>query len=89
MENENMIVNDEVTEDYETCENTSSGLGLKVIGGILATAGAIWGGLKLKKILKAKKEEKCVTGEVVEEKIIDDEIVEDEPNEKTTNKKKK
>ena len=89
MENENMMVNNEEIEDYENCESTNSGLGLKVIGGILATAGAIWGGLKLKKIIDAKKKEKCVEGEVVEEEIVEADIVEEEPAEKATNKKKK
>ena len=88
MENENMMENNEVTEVTENYEESNSGLGWKVIGGALATAGAIWGGLKLRKILKAKKEEKTAEVEAVEGTVVEPENVEDEATEKTTNKKK-
>ena len=90
MENENMMENYEVTEVTEDCEDTNSGLGLKVIGGILATGGLVWGGLKLKKILKARKEEKCNTiiesNEETED--VEPENVEVETKEKSKKSKK-
>lgn len=90
MENENMMMeNNEVTEVYDNYEDTNSGLGWKVIGGALATAGAIWGGLKLRKILKARKEKKSVEIEVPKDAVVESENVDVETTEKTTNKKKK
>lgn len=90
MENENMMMeNNEVTEVTEEYEDTNSGLCWKVIGGVLATAGAIWGGLKLKKILKAKKEEKYATIDETDVDVVEPEKVEVETTEETTKKKKK
>lgn len=72
----------EVIEDYE---DTNSGFGLKIIGGVLATAGVIWGGLKLKKMIKAKKEKEDSVTEVIETDVIEDDNVEVE--EKKSKKK--
>lgn len=88
MNEENIKTNEEVNEvevtDYY--EDVNSGLGWKIVGGILATAGAIWGGLKLKKMIKAKKEKDTEIIEVTEN---DNEIVEveDVENRKRKNDK--
>ena len=90
MENENMMENYEVTEVTEDCEDTNSGRGLKVIGGILATAatgGLVWCGLKLKKILKARKEEKC--NAIIESNEETEDVEPENVEVKTTEKSKK
>lgn len=56
MENTEIMVNDEVMEAAEDFVPTGSGNALKAIGVGLAIVGAIYGGYKLIKKLKAKKE---------------------------------
>ena len=56
MNEENIMENNEVLDVAENVANTGSGLGRKIIVGALLAAGAIYGGLKLKKKIKAKKE---------------------------------
>lgn len=88
MNEENIKTNEEVNEVevYEDYDEVESGLGWKIIGGVLATAGAIWGGLKLRKMIKAKKEKDTVV--VVENTENDDENEVDEHVEKKKTKKK-
>lgn len=57
MNEQNIMENNEVLEVAEDIVKTNSGLGWKIIGGVLITAGTIYGGLKLIKKLKTKKEE--------------------------------
>ncbi len=58
MNNENIMENNEAMETAEEMVITSgSGIGLKLIGGALLLGGAIYGGIKLRKKIKAKKEE--------------------------------
>ena len=88
MNEENIKTNEEVNEVevYEDYDEVESGLSWKIIGGVLATAGAIWGGLKLRKMIKAKKEKDTVV--VVENTENDDENEVDENVEKKKTKKK-
>ena len=76
MENENIMENNEVMEVAENIANSNSGLGWKIIGGVLITAGVIYGGIKLRKKIKTKKEEEYAECEVNEDCIVDDEDVE-------------
>lgn len=57
---ENIMENDEVSyvEEDVTCENSKTGW--KIAGTVLAAIGVIYGGLKLRKKIKAKKEEETV-----------------------------
>ena len=69
--NENEImVNEEITKNPEVEEETteSSGVGLGMIIGGITTLGAIWVGKKVKKIIDKKKAAKEVStdGEVIE-----------------------
>lgn len=69
--NENEImVNEEITENPEVEEETteSGGFGLGMIIGGITTLGAIWVGKKVKKIIDKKKAAKDVStdGEVIE-----------------------
>lgn len=57
MNEQNIMENNEVLEVAEEVTNTNSTSGLKIIGGVLVVAGAIYGGLKLIKKIKAKREE--------------------------------
>ena len=84
MENENVMENNEVMEVAEEITKTNSGLGLKIIGGVLALGGAIYGGIKLRKKIKAKKEEACVMYDDTDDENIDYEDVDEE---KTKSKK--
>lgn len=91
MNEENIRTNEEVNEvevmdDYE---DVNSGLGWKIIGGVLATAGAIWGGLKLKKMIKARKEKDDEIIEVTEDCSEIEEVENVEIEEEKKNKKKK
>lgn len=54
---ENIMENDEVSyvEEDVTCENSKTGW--KIAGTVLAAIGVIYGGLKLRKKIKAKKKE--------------------------------
>lgn len=81
-----MTMNNEEFETTEEREDTNSGFGWKLIGGALATAGVIWGGLKLRKKFKAKKESSEDTTETVENETVEVTDVEDK---KQTGKKKK
>lgn len=85
---------DAMTECYE---DDNSGLVWKVIGGVLATAGVVLGGMKLKKIIKNKRDKKkyaeCDTevAEETKENISENEVehveVEVKEEKKTTKKK--
>lgn len=57
MNNENIMENNEAMEAAEEMVTSGSGIGLKLIGGALLLGGAIYGGIKLRKKIKAKKEE--------------------------------
>lgn len=59
MENTSIIVNDEVMEVTEELVPSGSGTGWKLAGGLMLAVGAIYGGYKLLKKFKAKKESKC------------------------------
>ena len=75
MENENIMENNEVINAAEDVMTSGTGIGLKLVGGALVLGGAIYGGIKLFKKLKAKKAEK---DDVVDVKYNDcDECVED------------
>lgn len=58
MENENIMENNEVMDVAENVVTSGSGTGLKIVGGALLLGGAIYGGIKLFKKLKAKKMKK-------------------------------
>lgn len=87
MNEQNITENNEVMEVAEEIANSNSGLGFKIIGGVVVAAGLIYGGLKLRKKIKAKKEDEGYT--VVE--ATDDNVVEFEEakDEKENTKKKK
>lgn len=57
MNEENIITNEEVMEVAEDFVPARSGNGLKVLGGVVAIAGLIYGGYKLWTKHKAKKEQ--------------------------------
>ena len=57
--NEQEMMNNEVMDVAEVTQN-SSGNGLKVVGGLVAVAGLIYGGYKLLKKREAKKDESVV-----------------------------
>ena len=58
--NENMeIMENEVMETVEEIAPTGSGNGLKAVGGLLAIVGLAYGGYKLFKHRKAKKEKEA------------------------------
>ena len=83
MENENIMENNEVMEVAEEIANTNAGIGWKIVGGVLIAAGAIYGGIKLRKKIKAKKEEACVTYDAAEDENIDyEDVDEEEPKSK-------
>lgn len=75
MENENIMENNEVMNAAEDVMTSGTGTGLKLVGGALILGGAIYGGIKLFKKIKAKKAEKDA---VVDVEYYDcDECVED------------
>lgn len=86
MNEQNIMENDEVLEVAEEVANNNSGLGWKVIGGVLVLAGTIYGGIKLRKVLKAKKDVQLATTESDSSNEVETEDVEVE--EKKTTKKK-
>lgn len=57
--NENIMENNEVLEAAEDMVPNGSGVGLKLAGGALILGGAIYGGIKLFKKIKAKRAEKA------------------------------
>lgn len=72
MNEQNIMENNEVLEVAEEIAKSNSGLGWKIVGGVLVAAGVIYGGLKLKKKIRAKKEEDYVIDDAAEEEIIED-----------------
>ena len=58
MNEQNIMENNEVMEVAEDVVTSGSGVGLKLAGGALILGGAIYGGIKLFKKIKAKKAEK-------------------------------
>lgn len=60
MNNENIMENNEVLEVAEDMVKTNSISGLKLAGGALVLAGIIYGGYKLVRKIKARKEEDTV-----------------------------
>ena len=58
MNEQNIMENNEVIEVAEDIVKSGSGIGLKLVGGTLLLGGAIYGGIKLFKKIKAKKTEK-------------------------------
>lgn len=86
MNEQNIMENNEVLEVAEEVANNNSGLGWKVIGGVLVLAGTIYGGIKLRKVLKAKKDVQLATTESDSYNEVETEDVEVE--EKKTTKKK-
>lgn len=60
MNNENIMENNEVLEVAEDMVKTKSISGLKLAGGALVLAGIIYGGYKLVRKIKARKEEDTV-----------------------------
>ena len=87
MNEQNIMENNEVIGAAEDVVTSRSGLGLKLGLGALAIGGAIYGGRKLLKKLRAKKEEDEII-EVAEGEIIDDKNVEVEEETKSNKKKK-
>lgn len=55
MEKQDILVNEEVFEAAEEITEAGFGKGLKVTGAVVAVVGAIYGGYRLVKKLKAKK----------------------------------
>lgn len=86
MNEQNIMENNEVLEVAEEVANNNSGLGWKVIGGVLVLAGTIYGGIKLRKVLKAKKDVQLATTE--SDSYNEVETVDVEVEEKKTTKKK-
>lgn len=88
MNDENINTNEEVNEVevYEDYDEVNSGLGWKIIGGVLATAGAIWGGMKLKKMIKARKEKDKIVVVENTENCDENEVVEDVKEKKSKKK---
>ena len=88
MNDENINTNEEVNEVevYEDYDEVNSGLGWKIIGGVLATAGAILGGMKLKKMIKAKKEKDKIVVVENTENCDENEVVEDVKEKKSKKK---
>lgn len=60
MNNENIMENNEVLEVAEDMVKTNSISGLKLAGGALVLAGIIYGGYKLVRKIKARKEEDTI-----------------------------
>ena len=60
MNNENIMENNEVLEVAEDMVKNNSISGLKLAGGALVLAGIIYGGYKLVRKIKARKEEDTV-----------------------------
>lgn len=89
MNEQNIMENNEVLEVADDMARSNSGLGWKIIGGALIAAGAIYGGLKLRRKIKAKKEEDKKVVDVAdnEQPIVVTECVEVEENEKKNKKK--
>lgn len=56
MNEQNIMESNEVLEVAEEIAKTNSGLGWKIVGGVLVAAGAIYGALKLGKRIEAKRE---------------------------------
>ena len=88
MNGENINTNEEVNEVevYEDYDEVNSGLGWKIIGGVLATAGAILGGMKLKKMIKARKEKDKIVVVENTENCDENEVVEDVKEKKSKKK---
>lgn len=88
MNDENINTNEEVNEVevYEDYDEVNSGLGWKIIGGVLATAGAILGGMKLKKMIKARKEKDKIVVVENTENCDENEVVEDVKEKKSKKK---
>lgn len=88
MNEQNIMENNEVLEVAEEVVGTKSGLGVKILIGALATVGAIYGGIKLKKKLKSKKDEDVMIVDADEDQpIVESESVGIEENEKKNKKK--
>lgn len=87
MNEQNIMENNEVIGTAEDVVTSRSGLGLKLGLGALVLGGAIYGGRKLLKKLRAKKEEDEVI-EIADGEIIDDKNVEVEEETKSNKKKK-
>ena len=85
--NENIMENNEVIEAAEEVVTSKSGLGLKLGLGALAIGGVIYGGMKLLKKFRTKKEEDEII-EIAEGEIIEDKNVEVEEETKNSKKKK-
>lgn len=88
MNDENINTNEEVNEVevYDDYDEVNSGLGWKIIGGVLATAGAILGGMKLKKMIKARKEKDKIVVVENTENYDENEVVEDVKEKKSKKK---
>lgn len=88
MNEQNIMENNEVLEVAEEVVGTKSGLGVKILIGALATVGAIYGGMKLKKKLKSKKDEDVIIVDADDNQpIVESESVGIEENEKKNKKK--
>lgn len=88
MNEQNIMENNEVLEVAEEVVDTKSGLGVKILIGALATVGAIYGGMKLKKKLKSKKDEDVMIVDADEDQpIVESGSVGIEENEKKNKKK--
>lgn len=87
MNEQNIMENNEVIEAAEEVITSKSGLGLKLSLGALAIGGVIYGGMKLLKKFRAKKEEDEIV-EIAEGEIIEDKNVEIEEETKNSKKKK-
>lgn len=84
--NENIMENNEAMEAAEEMVTSGSGIGLKLIGGALLLGGAIYGGIKLRKKIKAKKEEDVVVVDAADVSVVEKDV---EVEEKKDDKKKK
>ena len=87
MNEQNIMENNEVIGAAEDVVTSRSALGLKLGLGALVLGGAIYGGRKLLKKLRDKKEEDKII-EVADGEIIDDKNVEVEEETKGNKKKK-
>lgn len=79
--NENIMENNETMEVAEEMVTSGTGLGLKLGVGALILGGAIYGGMKLYKKIKAKREDGII--------VVSDEDIEVECEDEGKNTKKK
>lgn len=72
MENTEIMTNNEVLEVAEEFVDAGSGKGLKLVGGAVLLGGLIFGGYKLIKKLKAKKDQAMICDADCNSEVVDD-----------------